>query len=195
MLKFWKSPRLSPNPSTATSSTSPREQTPPSVNLNSNSASSRPAKATQDTPDAQIGLGLSMPGVEGWAERGEREKDERLENHSGGLAVPQSSERVHVKSGRRSSASQVAFVEEKGRGETSKTGGRLAALAGEGGRGGSRSEHRISHEQSTVAHHHPQDGTRAVSPMSFSPSTASTFRNPYASMSALSERDPNQIYG
>ncbi|GAA5846176.1 hypothetical protein JCM5353_002992 [Sporobolomyces roseus] len=193
MLKFWKSPKLSPNPSTASSSTSPRELA-PSVNLDSTSASSRPARTTQDVTNAQVGLGLSMPGLEGWAGQGERGKDERLVNQSGGLAVPSNTERGKVKTGRRSSASQVAFVDERGKGETLKTGVRTAPLAGEEDRGRSWIGHRESHEHSAT--HQLQEGTRATSPMSFSPSTASTFRNPYGgpSMSALSERDPNQIY-
>lgn len=136
-----------------------------------------------------------MPGLDGWAGQGEREKDERLEIQSGVLAVPSNSERGKVKTGRRSSASQVAFVDERGKGETLKTGVRSAPLASEEDRGRSWNENRESHDHSVPLQ--LQEGTRATSPMSFSPSTASTFRNPYGgpSMSALSERDTNQIYG
>jgi hypothetical protein len=106
---------------------------------------------------------------------------------------------------RRDSTSQgVTFVQDfaststsggKGRKSTSTTIGANASRTSIGREGGS-SEGAHGTNRSLSPSTMTGGGIRAVSPMSFSPSIASTFHNPYgASVGALSERDPNQIYG
>lgn len=194
MFKFWKSPRSSPNPSGSPStSTSPRAQ--PSVNNGSTSTLQDAKHALGDT-DGVIGLGLSVPTVESRSgQRGSVPQQQALlpgSNEGNGTGGQDK-----MKSGRRSSASQVAFVDqvgkERGRVEGNRSevpvvlGTRKGTMQGDGS-----NNHNHDNLLSPAMF---EDNVRATSPMSFSPSVASSFRNPYTSTTALTERDPNQIYG
>ncbi|GAA5949921.1 hypothetical protein JCM3765_007739 [Sporobolomyces pararoseus] len=206
MFKFWKSPKTPPNPSPRDSTKSP----------NCNTSINNPSQTHSSTPVAAItGLGITTDGIsevvttaqvqtrkEGKETRGEG----RVQGNNT-LEVP-STDTVTT---RRASTSQgtVTFVDEPS-GTTSTSNGRKSESGG-GGRGFSSSRVSIAadrrgsysegHEMRNRARSPSTilattgGGGRAISPMSFSPSIASTFHNPYgSSVAALTERDPNQIY-
>ncbi|GAA5908977.1 uncharacterized protein JCM6883_002570 [Sporobolomyces salmoneus] len=204
MLKFFRSPKTSPNPSHATSSpptASSTSRDPPRNSIN-NSSTSQP-----DQPITGLGITNGPTEVvetERIASSRMKEEEERREQQ---LEVPPSSSqlRQNGSGGRRESTSEqqgVHFVDTvsgiRGQNQHLPTGvqnGRQAGAAG------MRKE---SYSEDTTRSLSPsmlQPGGagggngRAVSPMSFSPSVASSFHNPYGpSVSALTERDPNQIY-
>jgi len=216
MFKFWKSPRSSPNPSSTSPRSSPTQQPETSSNSTSinNPPSSASGPATEHAAASITGLGITDGQVDlvsslDRVKRGATTTEGRRVQ----LDHPQRADTLEVPSAigfqegngrRRDSTSQgVTFVQfaststsgGKGRKSTSTTIGANASRTSIGREGGS-SEGAHGTNRSLSPSTMTGGGIRAVSPMSFSPSIASTFHNPYgASVGALSERDPNQIYG
>lgn len=199
----------SPGPSTSRTdaTTARRPPPPPSVN-----------NSVSNPLDAGTGLGIALGRATDSNEcataavdrRGGARADERrvqlLAPNPGSIPLPyEASDRLprgDAARRRSSSAQGVTFVDgDEGAGRTGGSAGNDAdALS---------SRRRESHSQArgvdrslsptlygTATPSGGPGSMRAVSPMSFSPSIASTFHNPYGpSVTALHDRDPNQIYG
>jgi hypothetical protein len=199
MLKFWRSPTTSSKPSSASAP--------------SNTASDRVSTSINNQPQPQLaGLGITdgdadiASGVSGSGSRvsgQEREEVERggrrVVSRRATLEVPlEGSEGTGHGARRESMSHGVTFVDGVVDGKKSTTAGnnsRLSVATAREVRSEDFGDRR--HEQyRSLSPSIGGGGGRAVSPMSFSPSIASTFHNPYGpGVGALTERDPNQIYG
>lgn len=216
MFKFWKSPKTSPRDPTQ----SPKYNGNTSIN---NPSQTTPSTTTTIRQGAITGLGITTDGlseqvvvtsggeVQSRREGTETRGEERRVQRNNTLEVPG----TDTGTTRRTSTSQgtVTFVDEPSAMNLSPN-GRKSISAGGGGfnnstrvsiavdrrgsysEGGGHETGNRARSPSTNLTVSGEGGGRAVSPMSFSPSIASTFHNPYGtSVAALTERDPNQIYG
>ncbi|GAA5909278.1 hypothetical protein JCM5296_006114 [Sporobolomyces johnsonii] len=206
MFKFWKSPKTSPNPQTSpnpaqtppASSNSPRVS-PEAPSTNGAKSSSAPPLAPPVPPTTgNVGLGLSVPVLQP-STTANSSNDRRVRypdtsNETEKLAVPSTGEDrfpaggERRREGRRSSSSGV------GERRSSYGGGAKGGRPSWSSGGGDASDSQAQNGRASPMF--PTLGAqRTVSPMSFSPSFASTFHSPYgASTPAFSDRDPSQIY-
>ncbi|GAA6011746.1 hypothetical protein JCM11491_000737 [Sporobolomyces phaffii] len=200
MFKYWrKSPKTSPDP--ATVSPRPSSARAPSTSVNNPSQSGVTGLGITDGDvDLAADLSRSTPRAAGSTHtEGGTGGGTRVESRRSTLEVPSDDTARGRHSDRRDSVSHgVTFSEE------SLDGSRSAGNDSRPSAGGLvRSEdfadghgnYHNSLSPGAVGGGARGGEIRAVSPMSFSPSIASTFRSPYGpSMGALTDRDPNQIY-
>ncbi|GAA5923599.1 uncharacterized protein JCM15063_003701 [Sporobolomyces koalae] len=199
MFKFWKSPKSSsPNPTASPASTG---TTSPRVSSSVNNVTT-PAPQ----PQATTGLGITD-------ERGELGLQGTTDS-SLPASVEASAEQRRVPNGSsRRQTLEVPHTQSTGHlqgstGTDRRSSGSTSAASVEGSvnrKGRLEANHHADANHVDQVQLHPRarsltpgenlGSARAISPMSFSPSVASTFHNPYGpSATALTERDPNQIY-